>query len=40
MSNTAPEPIGWQVVDPDGNVIDSGPLIELEIVAVSGEEVS
>lgn len=32
------EEIGWQVIDPAGNVIESGPLIEMKIVALSGEE--
>ena len=29
-------PVGWRVIDPDGNVVDSGPLIELEMVAGLG----
>lgn len=28
---------GWVVLDPDGNVVDSGPLTELEAVADTGE---
>lgn len=28
---------GWAVLDPDGNVVDSGPLTELEAVADAGE---
>lgn len=32
------EQIGWQVLDPDGNVVDSGPLIVLEMVAEMGQE--
>lgn len=28
---------GWVVLDPDGNVVDSGPLTELESVAEIGE---
>jgi hypothetical protein len=30
--------IGWRVLDPDGNVVASGPLIELEAVSDTGEE--
>ena len=30
-------PVGWRVIDPDGNVVSSGPLIELEMVAGLGE---
>jgi len=29
---------GWQVLDPDGNVVDSGPIVQLEAVADTGEE--
>lgn len=29
---------GWQVLDPDGNVVASGPGIVLEMVAHTGEE--
>lgn len=32
------EPTGWQVLDPDGNVIDSGPQTVLEASADAGEE--
>jgi hypothetical protein len=28
---------GWVVLDPDGNVVDSGALTELEAVADAGE---
>jgi hypothetical protein len=30
-------PAGWWVTDPDGNVVDCGPDITLEVVANSGE---
>jgi hypothetical protein len=29
--------IGWRVLDPDGNVVASGPVTELEMVAEMGE---
>lgn len=29
---------GWVVLDPDGNVVDSGSVIELLAVADTGEE--
>jgi hypothetical protein len=29
---------GWLVLDPDGTVVDSGPGIVLEMVALAGEE--
>ncbi len=32
------EPAGWQVLDPDGNVIDSGGQTVLEASADAGEE--
>ena len=32
------EPAGWLVLDPDGNVIDSGPQTVLEASADAGEE--
>lgn len=35
---TEDEPVGWRVIDPDGNVVDSGPLTELEMAATMGEE--
>jgi len=39
MSEPQPdEPIGWQVLDPDGNVIDSGPQTVTEASAGAGEE--
>ena len=31
------EPLGWQVVAPDGTVVDSGPLIHVHLVAGTGE---
>ena len=34
---TEPEPVGWQVLDPDGNVVASGPVTELEMAAEMGE---
>ena len=34
---TEPEPVGWQVLDPDGNVVASGPVTELEMSAEMGE---
>lgn len=38
MSDSVPEPeqIGWQVLDPDGNVIASGPVTVVELVAEAG----
>jgi len=43
MSDEQPTPDleqapGWQVLDPDGNVVDSGPIVQLEAVADTGEE--
>jgi hypothetical protein len=32
------EPVGWQVLDPDGNVVDSGPQTVLEASADAGKE--
>lgn len=32
----APE-IGWRVLDTEGNVVASGPLTELEMVALVGD---
>lgn len=29
---------GWQVLDPDGNVVESGPGVMLEAVSDTGEE--
>lgn len=37
MTVTEPEPVGWQVLDPDGNVVASGPVTELEMSAEMGE---
>ena len=31
------EPIGWQVLDPDGNVVDSGPVVIAELTADAAE---
>jgi hypothetical protein len=28
---------GWLVLDPDGNVVDSGPIVDLTAVADTGE---
>lgn len=28
---------GWRVVDPDGNVVDSGPLTEAQAAFLTGE---
>lgn len=30
--------VGWVVLDPDGNVVDSGPGMVLEMVATMGDE--
>lgn len=41
MSDADPMPqVGWQVLDPDGNVIASGPVTELEMAAGLGETVN
>lgn len=32
------EPAGWQVTDPDGNVVAAGPPTVLEASADAGEE--
>lgn len=32
-----PEPIGWMVTDPDGNVVQSGPVTEAKAAAWVGE---
>lgn len=32
--------VGWQVLDPDGNVVASGPVTELEMAAELGETVN
>lgn len=39
---TAPEvqPIGWQVVDPDGNVVASGPISEAHATAWLSEMIA
>lgn len=29
--------IGWQVIDPDGNVVDSGPIVHAEMTAEIAE---
>jgi hypothetical protein len=29
--------VGWQVLDPDGNVVASGPVTALEMAAEMGE---
>ena len=31
-------PIGWRVLDPDGNVVASGPITELVAVSDYGQE--
>lgn len=31
------QPIGWQVVDPDGNVVDSGPITEAQAAFLIGD---
>lgn len=31
------EPVGWRVLDPDGNVVASGPGMTLEMVASFGD---
>jgi hypothetical protein len=30
--------IGWQVIDPDGNVVSSGPVTIAQLVALSEQE--
>jgi hypothetical protein len=35
MATTVDLP-GWQVIDPDGNVVDSGPGVSLEMVTNMG----
>lgn len=30
------QPVGWRVIDPEGNVVASGPLIELEMATEIG----
>jgi hypothetical protein len=34
----AGEPVGWRVIDPDGNVVDSGPGMVLEMVTEMGDQ--
>ncbi len=34
---TADEQIGWRVIDPDGNVVASGPGMTLEMAAAMGD---
>lgn len=29
---------GWQVIDPDGNVVDSGPLTEAQAAFLIGDD--
>lgn len=41
MSEQPTEPfVGWRVVDPDGNVVASGPPIVMEMTAECGELLS
>ena len=41
MTEPEPEPeVGWRVLDPDGNVIASGPVTELEMTTELGETLS
>lgn len=35
---SAGEPIGWQVVDADGNVVDSGPVTFAEMTSEMAEQ--
>lgn len=35
-----PEFEGWRVVDPDGHVVASGPVIKMEMVADLGERLN
>ena len=38
MTESTPDPeIGWRVLDPEGNVVDSGPITQLEMVANLGD---
>lgn len=34
----AGEPIGWQVLDPDGNVVDSGPVTFAELTSEAAQQ--
>jgi len=38
VSDTAQEPAGWQVLDPDGNVVAAGPQTVLDASADAGQE--
>jgi hypothetical protein len=38
MTEQPDEPAGWVVLDPDGNVVDSGPQTVTEASAGAGEE--
>ena len=31
MSEPLPEPIGWQIIDADGTIVDSGPVVIAEM---------
>lgn len=33
-------PLGWIITDPDGNVVDSGQIIELDAVTDAGTELA
>lgn len=33
----ADEPIGWQITDPDGNVVASGPISQAQAAFLIGE---
>ena len=36
-TDQADEPVGWRILDPDGNVIDQGPLIVAAQASSMGE---
>ena len=36
MSTHDTEPIGWSVTTPDGDVVNSGPVIVVKLVALAG----
>lgn len=36
MSTPDTEPIGWSVITPEGDVVDSGPVIVVKLVALAG----
>lgn len=38
MTEQPEEPAGWQVLDPDGNVVAAGPQTVVEASADAGEE--